>query len=109
MKGNFGFWIADFGLSVLLVGAVLATIGGAASAQGGYDLSWWTMDGGGGMFSTSGNYSLGGTIGQPDAGLLRSTASKAVTGPGYTLAGGFWSGAGRLYRIYLPLVMRSYP
>ena len=116
MKGNSRLWIADFGLSVLLVGAVLATIGGAASAQGGYqvarsgyDLSWWTADGGGETFSTGGNYSLGGTIGQPDAGLLRSTAPRAVAGTGYTLAGGFWSGGGQLYRVYLPLVMRSYP
>lgn len=70
-------------------------------AQAGYDLSWWTIDGGGEMFSTGGNYSLGGTIGQPDAGLLAGT--------GYALAGGFWSGADQLYRIYLPLVMRSYP
>lgn len=97
MKGNFGFWILDFGLAVCLV---VALTGGVA-AQEGYDLSWWTVDGGGGMFSTGGNYSLGGTIGQPDAGLL--------AGPGYTLAGGFWSGGGQLYRVYLPLVMRSYP
>jgi hypothetical protein len=94
---HFGFWILDFGLAVYLV-AVLA---GGVVAQGGYDLSWWTADGGGETFSTGGNYSLGGTIGQPDAGLL--------AGPGYTLAGGFWSGAGQPYRVYLPLVMRNYP
>ena len=39
-------------------------------ASNGYDLSWWTVDGGGGTFSTGGAYTLGGTIGQPDAGLL---------------------------------------
>ena len=70
-------------------------------AQAGYDLSWWTVNGGGGMFSTGGNYSLGGTIGQPDAGLL--------VGQGYSLAGGFWSGGGQLHRVHLPLVVRSYP
>ena len=105
-----------FGLAVLLVGAVLVLIaGGAAAHEGyqvarsGYDLSWWTSDGGGYTFpglaartgSTGGNYSLGGTVGQPDAGLL--------AGPGYTLAGGFWSGAGQPYRIYLPLAVRNYP
>jgi len=87
----------DFGL---VVGLVLLLSGGAL-AQGGYDLSWWTADGGGQTFSTGGGYSLGGTIGQPDAGLL--------SGSGYTLAGGFWSGATAIYRVYLPLVLRSFP
>jgi len=99
----------DFGLALLLAGVVLVMIGGGVVAQEGYDLSWWTADGGGGMFSSGGSYSLGGTVGQADAGLLRSTAPKAVTGPGYTLAGGFWSGGGQPYRVYLPLVMRGYP
>jgi hypothetical protein len=96
-----------FGLAALLAGAVLVIIGGGVVAQegyqvarSGYDLSWWTAGGGGYTFSTSGNYSLGGTVGQPDAGLL--------TGLGYTLAGGFWSGVGQPYRVYLPLVMRNY-
>jgi len=97
MKEDFGFSILDFGLAVCLV--LLAA--GGVMAQDGYDLSWWTADGGGQTFSAGGNYSLGGTIGQPDAGLL--------TGSGYTLAGGFWSGAGQPYRVYLPLVMRNYP
>jgi len=87
----------DFGL---VVGLVLLLSGGAL-AQGGYDLSWWTADGGGQTFSTGGGYSLGGTIGQPDASLL--------SGSGYTLAGGFWSGATAIYRVYLPLVLRSFP
>ena len=67
---------------------------------GGYDLSWWTVDGGGQTFSTGGGYSLGGTIGQPDAGLLAGT--------GYRLGGGFWSGAAAVYDVYLPVVMRNY-
>jgi hypothetical protein len=54
-----------------------------AFAQGGYDLSWWTVDGGGGE-STGGSYTLGGIIGQPDAG--------ALSGGDYTLAGGLWGG-----------------
>lgn len=65
----------------------------------GYDLTWSTIDGGGAMFSTGGGYSLGGTIGQPDAGLL--------SGGGYTLAGGFWGGGG-FYRIFLPIIAREY-
>ena len=99
------------GLALLLVGTVLLVIAGGVAAQGGYqvarsgyNLSWWTADGGGYTFSTGGSYSLGGTIGQPDAGLL--------IGPGYTLVGGFWSGAqggsGGKYRVYLPSVMRNW-
>ena len=95
------------GLALLLVATILVMIVGGVAAQGGYqltrsgyDLSWWTAGGGGYTYSSGGDYSLGGTIGQPDAGLL--------TGPGYILAGGFWSGAGQPYRVYLPLVVRSY-
>ena len=73
-----------------------------AQSGGSYDLTWSSVDGGGGTFSHGGGYSLGGTAGQPDAGLL--------TGGGYTLGGGFWGGgalAGVKYQIYVPLVMRS--
>jgi len=88
-----------FGLGVCLLrlgaGIVMAQQGD------GYDLSWWTVDGGGGVSGSGPGYSLGGTIGQPDAGVL--------SGPGYTLAGGFWQGAVGIYRVYLPLVVRNYP
>jgi len=49
-----------------------------------YDLSRHTVDGGGVMHSTGNAYELGGTIGQPDAGVM--------TGREYTLTGGFWFG-----------------
>ena len=66
------------------VGAMLLFTNPALSQSGGeYDLSWSTIDGGGGT-STGGNYSLSGTIGQPDAGTM--------TGGDYELTGGFWSG-----------------
>ncbi len=88
------------GVVILLLLAVTAA-GGVwrASAQtgGGYDLSWNTFDGGGAT-SSGGSYVLAGTIGQPDAG-------PALTGGGYTLAGGFWP-AVFPYHLYLPLVMR---
>ena len=74
-----------------------------AQSGGGYDLSWWTVDGGGGTSSTGGGYSLGGTAGQPDAGVL--------SGGVYALAGGFWRGgalAGPWYLIYLPIVLRNH-
>lgn len=49
----------------------------------GISLDWSTIDGGGGK-SAGGAYSVSGTIGQPDAGLM--------SGGTYTLAGGFWGG-----------------
>jgi len=64
-------------LSVGLVSLAVAQVGGS------YDLSWNTMDGGGGT-ATGGTYSLSGTVGQCDAGVL--------SGGTYTLAGGFWGG-----------------
>ena len=66
----------------------------------GFDLSWSTVDGGGATLSTGGRYALGGTMGQPDAGML--------TGADYALAGGFWGGGalGAGHKLYLPLVLR---
>jgi hypothetical protein len=80
---------------------ILGSIPASAGAGGSYDLPWWTVDGGGATFSTGGNYSLGGTIGQPDANML--------TGGVYTLSGGFWAGGVSIppeYPLYLPVVLR---
>ena len=90
-------------VTILLTLAVLFLLAGSVLAQSGdsYDLSWWTVDSGGYTFSTGGNYTLGGTIGQPDAG--------ASSGGTYTLAGGFWGGGAAHYGIYLPLVQTSAP
>jgi hypothetical protein len=62
----------------ILAGCLAAT---AAWAQN-YAIDWYSIDGGGGT-SSGGNYTLTGTIGQPDAGTL--------TGGNYTLTGGFMS------------------
>lgn len=48
-----------------------------------YSIDWYKISGGGGT-STNGNYSVTGTIGQPDAG-------GAMSGGNYSLTGGFWS------------------
>jgi len=48
-----------------------------------YSIGWYKIAGGGGT-SAGGNYSLSGTIGQPDA-------SATMTGGSYSLTGGFWS------------------
>ncbi len=85
-------------LAIFLSLAVV--VGVSAQSGGGYDLTWNTIDGGGETFSTGGGYRLGGTVGQPDAGLL--------AGGGYSLLGGFWGGAVPPYQVYLPLVLRNY-
>jgi hypothetical protein len=91
--------IARFlGLVILLL--LVSATAAATAPDADYDLSWWTVDGGGDTaLSTGAGYTLGGTIGQPDAGVLM--------GDDYTLAGGFWGGAPVEYRVYLPLVVRN--
>jgi hypothetical protein len=84
--------------TALLISLLLGTMVLALTAQS-YAISWWTIDGGGATMSTSGGYSLGGTIGQPDAGLL--------VGGRYTLDGGFWAGTVTSYSCYLPLVLHQ--
>jgi len=86
-------------LSLLLLVIAVALLGVvSASALAGYTLDWWTVDGGGAMFSSNGSYSLGGTIGQPDAGTS--------TGGTYTLSGGFWGGGATAHDLFLPLILR---
>jgi hypothetical protein len=95
------------GIAALVVVALtLLALGKATLAQSGddYALRRWSADGGGVVASRAGDYLLGGTAGQPDAGALQAGA--------YTLGGGFWSGglvhtipAG--YRVLLPVVMRD--
>jgi hypothetical protein len=64
-----------------------------------YSIDWSTIDGGGGA-SSGGSYSIGATIGQPDAG--------AMSGGRFSIAGGFWPGvtgvvAGPLPRLSIRL------
>ncbi len=68
---------------MMLIPMLLLWLGANAQSGGPYDLSWWTIDGGGITFATGGAYNLGGTIGQPDA-------SNALAGGPYSLTGGFW-------------------
>lgn len=82
--------------SLVLIGESAHSAG--ALSGGGYDLTWSTIDGGGTMLSAGGAYSLGGTLGQSDAGSL--------SGGSYTLTGGFWA-AFTDYRIYLPVVLKN--
>lgn len=88
-------------VTVLVVAAVLTiSLARVASAapNGGYEVFWYTVDGGGGT-SSGGGYRLDGTIGQPDAGSQQ--------GGVYELAGGFWAGlASALHSLFLPLVTK---
>ncbi len=59
--------------------------GGVDGPSGpGFDLDWYTIDGGGATYLTGGTYELGATAGQPDAGFM--------SGGAYELGGGFWYG-----------------
>jgi hypothetical protein len=72
-----------------------------SQSSGHYDLTWSSIDGGGTTYAAGGVYTLGGTIGQPDAGLL--------TGGDYSVGGGFWCGGALVehHKVYLPLVVRG--
>jgi hypothetical protein len=93
-------WIVPIALVMMLA---LVVAGAALASSGGdYEIVRWTVDSGGTTLTTGGGYLLGGTAGQPDAGMWGSS--------GYALAGGFWGGgsfpAGG-YDAYLPLVFKA--
>ena len=69
-------------ITVLLM---LALASPAALADD-FDVDWYTVDGGGDMWTTGGDFELSGTIGQPDAGAV-------MAGGDFELTGGFWPGA----------------
>jgi len=68
-------------LILLLTSLMPAGLASHAGAQS-YAIDWFTIDGGGGT-STGGVYSVSGTVGQADAGVM--------TGSQYGVVGGFWS------------------
>lgn len=70
---------ARAGSVVLLLASLVLPRHGVAAP---YAISRWTVDGGGVSSQPVGAYVCGGTVGQPDAGLL--------TRLNYRLAGGFW-------------------
>ena len=67
-------------IRALLILQIVCVVTTAVLAD--YNMDWHTIDGGGVVTSTGGNYELSGTIGQHDAGQ--------VSGGTYTLTGGFW-------------------
>ncbi len=68
-------------MKTTLAGLALVLFTTTSAFAQNYSIDWFTIDGGGGT-STGGVYSVSGTIGQPDAGVL--------TGGNYSLVGGFW-------------------
>ncbi len=68
--------LASRRIAILMLGLAPAAL------AGNFAIDWYTIDGGGVMQSTGGGFTLDGTIGQADAGVL--------TGGGYLLTGGFW-------------------
>ena len=101
---------------VLLIAGILFQPGGRTAAQstslmdvpassgGDFELNWFTVDSGGGT-SQGGDFSISGTIGQPDPG-------SSMAGGDFELSGGFW-GAGFIHKtitemkeILLPLITR---
>ncbi len=56
-----------------------------AALAGDFAIDWYSIDGGGEMFSSGGDFELGGTIGQADANQI------VMTGGDFELQGGFWA------------------
>lgn len=70
--------------TIIFAALAIALFPALAPAQP-FDLSWYTLDGGGGMFGVGGPFELSGTIAQYDAGAT-------MTGGPFELMGGFWAG-----------------
>jgi hypothetical protein len=85
-------------IAALCLGLAWAAV--AAPAE--LSLTRWAVAGGGQTLNRGEGLLLGGTAGQPDAGVLR--------GGEFTLGGGFWQG-GKVamadHGLYLPLVVRG--
>lgn len=67
---------------------------------------WWHVIPSGGGHSSSADYALDGSAGQPAVGALGSAS--------YRLGTGYWYGMAAPapppgYKIYLPIVLKSYP
>jgi hypothetical protein len=86
-------------LSILAGLPLISDVHSSASPE--YRIDWWTIDGGGAISSTGGDFSLSGTIGQPENGT--SSAGN------FAVSGGFWGvgeGTPTVYKIILVLLFR---
>ncbi len=66
---------------------LFSAVCGLAFAGTGLTIDWHTIDGGGVMQSTGGDFTLSGTIGQHDP----NDTATAMTGGDFALVGGFWA------------------
>jgi hypothetical protein len=66
---------------------IIALLAAADVAANDFSLDWWTVDSGGEMFTTGGDFELSGTVGQPDANTIVMTGGEGE----YELTGGFWA------------------
>ncbi len=84
----------------LLIAAlmIIGLFAASAWAADSWAIDWWSVDGGGGT-SSGGSWTLAGSVGQPDAGI--------VQGGAFRLEGGLLaSTATRSYQVNLPIVLR---
>jgi hypothetical protein len=89
--------------ALLLAGHAVHRSSGVAQAQVSdhYDLSWHVIASGGTRMESAGGHTLWGTTGQAVTGTMYSS--------GHFLCSGFWcADAAARYRIYLPLLLRSF-
>lgn len=69
----------------LLAAALCAWFANTAAAGEDFSIPWYSIDSGGEMFSSGGEFELSGTIGQWDA-----TEARQLSGGDWRLTGGFW-------------------
>ena len=65
-----------------LCGVAVCLLATAVAVADEFDITRWSIDGGGVMHSSGGQFEVSGTIGQPDAGTM--------SGGDFVLNGGFW-------------------
>jgi hypothetical protein len=96
----------------ILAAATLLAAAARAQSGGGYDLSWWTIDGGGITFATGGTFNLGGTSVSPTPAMRSQagrSASQAASGlrPLVSPITAMWMPTAVLtMRTYLPCCLR---
>jgi hypothetical protein len=89
-------------VATLLLAFGLLTFYGIGQAQvGGLSIPWFSVDGGGGR-SSNAEFTVQGTVGQPDAGNHTNGA--------FTVRGGFWqsSVAANPSTLYLPVIFKDF-
>lgn len=74
-------------MSRLIAASIVVLASSVPARAQSYEVSWWTVDGGGTSGMTGGTYAISGTAGQPDAG-------GPFAGGAFFVTGGFWAVAG---------------